>query len=350
MAWLVELVMKKYLTIVLVLLLFSACSTISVEQANSTLDKPTTLTLAPADGASATATRELIATSVARIRATRTALAQDDINSTATIMALTPSLTSSQTATNTVTPSITPTWTPVSTISQDIQKKNLQELLLTNGWCDFPCWWGVYPKAPLQDALALSPILGTSPYIYENQYAYLLSLDELNLADLDVTFFEEERAVEKSKVSLEQPSRHADYLDAFENALSLSSILTYYGKPSDVLLNVRPRSEKDSPIGYKLTIIYEDRGFAVQYGGVVNSEEPIQICVILADYHLRVINLFLQDSQAMGLLRDEITAEKYFFTHLAIEDVTSMDSDGFYQTFSSSENTNCIETAIDYWE
>ena len=229
---------------------------------------------------------------------------------------------------------------------------NLLELLSPNRDCEFPCWWGVRPGTSIQEALSLSSVLGESPSIYgtgqRKQYSYHLSLDELNLSDLDVVFYEKEEIIQSIKVSLQEPSRFwlTDYLEALEKILSLSSVLSHYGQPTDVLLMVKPRVERDSSIGYVLSLIYESSGFGIEYSGVVDAEDPIRICPIkLSNYHLGSIRLQLQDSQAMSSYRIELYEQGFE----PLENVTSMDLDTFFQAFSSSENDSCIETSIDGW-
>lgn len=236
-----------------------------------------------------------------------------------------------------------PSWTPVPTLSQEKKKMNLIGLFVTNGCCDWPCWWGIQPGDALQDAFALSPVLGESPSVYKDQYVeYNISLDELNLLDLMVIYYEQDETIQNIRVHLDKPSRHTEYLAAFENALSISGILSKYGAPSDVLLQIMYRDA----LTYTLVLLYESEGFAIEYHGTVTTEEPIQICVLLDDYHLETIQLYLQDSEAMSSLREELLSQEY--QHL--EDVTSMNIDDFYDTFVLSDTTNCIETSIDHWE
>lgn len=235
-----------------------------------------------------------------------------------------------------------PTWTPVPTLSPDTKKMNLTDLFVTNGGCDWPCWWGIQPDDSLQDALALSSVLGEAPYIYMNQYSYAVSFDELNLPDLVVTFYERNQIIQYTSVRLQFPSRHTHYLVSFENALSFRSILSKYGAPSDILLQVMSRDG----LTYTMVLLYESEGFAIEYYGIVTTDEPVQICVWLADYHLEVIQLYFEDAAAMRSLRDDLFSDEY--QHL--EDVTAMNIDAFYETFLSSERPACIETSRERWE
>jgi hypothetical protein len=255
-----------------------------------------------------------------------------------------------ETPTYTVGPSLTPTWTatwtPVPTLSEEVRKQNLIKWFTTNGGCKYPCFWGVNPGAPFQQVFSLSPYIGEPPIKYKNEYSFLISLDELNFLDFSIDYYEKKGYVEKIRARLTEAVRHPDYMDAFGISFSLSSILIHYGQPSNVLLQIQPRVEINSPIGYTLYLLYLREGFAVEYAGVVSSEDPLIVCVFLEDYHLRSIGLEIQDSKAMESLQGELLKQGF----LPIEEVTSMSRDDFYETFSSFENNQCIETSIDYWK
>jgi hypothetical protein len=243
------------------------------------------------------------------------------------------------------TPTVGSTWTPVPTLSEEDKQVSLIKLFSTNGGCDFPCWWGIQPGSPIQEIFTLSPVLGKNPSSYGSRYSYAPTFDELNLHEIDASFFERKGIVQRIEVNLHIPFRLANFLEIFEDTLSINSILNRYGKPTDVLLLVVPRAEIDSPIGYSLMLIYETKGFEIAYDGIVNTEEPIQICPGLNDFHLRYISLHLQDSHAMSDLR-RISLKNNF---KSIETVAPIDLEDFSQAFSSNENKVCIETTLDAW-
>ncbi len=245
-----------------------------------------------------------------------------------------------------LTPTRTATWTPVPTLSEEVRKENLIHLFTTNGGCEYPCFWGVKPGSPIQDVMDLTSTLGKAPIIYDNQYTFRFSLDELNLGDFSLDIDEDEGVVQKITTSLIDATRHKGFMEAFNMSLSLSSILTQYGQPDSVLLQIQPRAEKNSPIGYTFYLLYIREGFAVWYDGVVSSEDPIRVCVFLEDFHLGASGLELQDTKAMETLQEELLKQGF----LPIDEVTSMSSDDFYHTFSFMDNRQCIETSIDHWQ
>ena len=242
-----------------------------------------------------------------------------------------------------------PTLTAVVSLPAEIMRKNLIDLFTTNGGCDFPCWWGISHGDDLQKISELAPVTGKSLHLYGNSlYSYTLSLDSLNLADFIAEFYvDSDQIVRSMEIRLEKPSRFKEYLNAFEEHLSLTSLLGRYGKPSEVLILVEPLGGPNVAREYALFLIYKAQGFGIEYTGKVDSENPIRICSSkLNDDHLEEILLYLQDPQL------KITERNRFHLHefKSIDKVTSMSLYDFYQVFSEPGSTECIETTIDHWE
>jgi hypothetical protein len=260
----------------------------------------------------------------------------------------TPGPTPTPSSTETATPQSS--WTPVPTLPVEIRKQNLIDLFTTNGGCDFPCWWGVSPGDPIQKVSELAPVVGESPNVYKGfLYSYTLSLSTLNTPDLDVNYhIDANQIVQHMEIILDQPSRFRDYYDAFAEQLSLASLLKRYGKPSEVLLLVTPRSEPGpSPRAYVLFLIYDVEGFGIVYRGSVDSEDPLRICSIkLTDYRLQSVLLHLQDPrQKIGELNRSHLAELQ-----PLDEVTLMNRDEFHRVFSEPQPNQCIEISTDPWQ
>lgn len=242
-----------------------------------------------------------------------------------------------------------PAWTPVVTLLPEIKKQNLVELFSTNGGCDFPCWWGVSPGDSIQKIAELGRSVGKSLNQDGLSYYYTLSLDSINSADFDVNFYvnDHNEGVQRIEVSLLEPSRFRDYHDAFNEHLSLSGLLSRFGKPSDVLLIAEPLGGPGVAREYFLYLLYDHQNFGATYWGTVDFEDPIRICSIrVEDHHLKGIFLSLQEPQR------EIIELSRFSMHqfMPLEQVTSFSLDDFYRIFSNPENSDCIETEIGYWE
>ncbi len=245
-------------------------------------------------------------------------------------------------------PTSFPTRMFVPTLSPEAFKKNLIKLFSTNGGCDFPCWWGVRPSDPMQAAFSLSMTLGEAPHIHKNYSYYSLSLGDFQFRDLSVEFFSDlNGAIQDMTISLTYPSRLSDYIDAFERQLALHSLLERYGKPNEVQLLIKPRSEPNSHIAYDLMLIYDTRGFGVEYWGIVDDEDPIRICSIkMNDHHLYEVRLYTQD--LLPVLEER---SQFFLSEFRpLDEVTSMSPDDFYQVYSDANYSGCIETSYELWK
>jgi hypothetical protein len=262
-----------------------------------------------------------------------------------------PSLTTPPTPTRTATLTPLPaTWTPVPTLPVEVRKKNLIELFRTNGACSFPCWWGISIGDPLEKVANLAPLLGESPSKYAGSYSYVLPLDDLDIADLDITYsVDVNQTVTSIEISLGEPSRFRDYSDAFEEHLSVASVLGRYGRPSQALVLVHPRIEPGSePREYALFLAYEPQGFGIEYSGPVDSEDPLRVCSIKVDSpHLSNISLFLQEDP---LSRIRERNRFYVAEFMPLDQVSSTSLDTFYQEFSEPGTNTCIEISADPWQ
>lgn len=160
-------------------------------------------------------------------------------------------------------------------------------------------------------------------------------------------FLKKNDIVQKTEVNVIYASRYSKYYDALNEAISINSILSKYGKPSKVLFLIVPRIEANAPIIYAILLAYDELGFGIEYSGQADSEDPIKVCSIaINDYHLQTINLFMQS------ITITIQERNQFYTNefQPIELYTSMNSDKFYQAFSSPQNNTCIETSIEKWQ
>src|SRR5690606_26202663 len=224
----------------------------------------------------------------------------------------------------------------VATLPMEIRRKNLIEMFETNGGCYFPCWWGVSLGDPIQKAHAFAPIIGESFNVNQSFHYYTLSLDNLDLPDLDIGFYiNDNNIIENMEILLREPSRFKDYYKAFESHLSLTSILSHLGKPSDVLFLVQPRFEPgETPRSYTLFIIYELQDFGIAYSGLVDSENPLQVCSVKLDTHyLQSVSLYFHEPHLKIKEINRFNSAELF----PIEEVTSMNLEEFYRIFSNYE-------------
>lgn len=256
------------------------------------------------------------------------------------------------TDTRTGTATVTATLTPAPTLPFEARQEALTDLLSTNGGCDFPCWWGIRRGDPLEKAAAV-----TSPFhkadIRGSAYGYSVSLGEFRTPDLQITYRSgEDSHIDRMVIELWQPTAHLHLRDVLEDRFSPESILTRYGKPSEVLFAAAPLAELEPIRGYVVFLIYEEQDFGIAYQGVTTNDDPVRICSI----NLRNMNPVVEQLEQISLFlydpRKEIDRlnRQYWNDLQPIGDVTTMSVEEFISAFSAPGSGECIESAVQLWQ
>jgi hypothetical protein len=240
-------------------------------------------------------------------------------------------------------------------------------MLLYNEECDFPCWWGIKPgetslqasRSFLETFLAISVtnifdenggytrwLVKKNDMIIDTQVSIISDLETLTTVEglWVTTQVTRETADGGFEVVWENPL-NSQYLQA----LMLPQILTTYGQPNNVLIQVnRDWGE------FELLLDYSSDGFALWFVAPLEGDETTYLGCMAKAYS----DLFFWDPNmgytwAEGVTRIskgdawEIDALSEVF--LPLEEVTSLTLEEFYQTFKNPENTDCLETSTDFW-
>jgi hypothetical protein len=129
--------------------------------------------------------------------------------------------------------------------------------------------------------------------------------------------------------------------------LSIKSLLTTYGKPSDILINVEPPYEVSDVRAYHVWAMYEELGFMVEYEGLTSNQNPLRICSLSTDdIKLRYVHLYLQSPDAKFDLLNNIW---YKLDERPLEGNSNINIDRFTTLFSSDEPNPCFTTPRDIW-
>jgi hypothetical protein len=261
---------------------------------------------------------------------------------------LTPTNTLIPTATQT--PTLAATWTPLPTLSEEDRIDIIRILIETNGWCRFPCWWGITPgETTWQEA---KQFLGTfSNKIYEDEeyqqeiqdeITYLIGFHEINFQvpnedrETYILFTEKDGVV--VEIGVPQLYQESEFYPTYR-------ILQEYGKPDEVFLHTHPSYGFDWMIA--LNLVYQEKSFAATYWifNAVNQDGIIKGC-------------FGKDGATFGLYPSEKTIKiedmynldpSVTIIVLGLEEATGMDVQSFYETYSNPEDPLCLETPKDLW-
>ncbi len=173
-------------------------------------------------------------------------------------------------------------------------RRCLAELLMTNGGCELPCWWGITPGATsLQDAreifLALGKPVGTLKFS-TGELEYEVAPLGQHLPDpfdyvVRQSFTVKEDVVSRIAVSVEPPvwKARSERLAEEWKRYALDAVLVRFGPPDRVSVFSHHPSCGDT---YWLDLVYGDLGVCVAYSGAVTlcpgSEEPARMRMGLA--------------------------------------------------------------------
>jgi hypothetical protein len=255
---------------------------------------------------------------------------------------------------------IEPTVSPQPTLSHENAWALINDLMLKNGGCDLPCWWGLFPgKSKVQDVnsflstfngIAVLNNLSADP-----QYISLtVPINKVNL-DIAINAWEHNNIVDRLFVSL-QSNKHGDYgweayygdpnYNQVTRKFQLSEILTNYGLPSKVLIAPGPFD------GFVILLAYMKEGFLISYespgkkaeGNYVGCPSESQISVWLWS---PTENLTLKEVVSNTPFGDvDATTIDYF---KPIDETTKMSMDEFYKIYKNPENHLCVETPSAFW-
>ena len=259
------------------------------------------------------------------------------------------------TQTSSITPQLMlPTQTPSPTMSIDEQKANILDLIKTNGKCSLPCFLGITPGITTWET--------TRNFIlsYGVNYSDDLKSDGIhhetgfNTRDLGIS------------MSLEyvEVNGIVEYLDAGFGALNnifhsptpindwtpykLYTILSNFGPPSQVLLNIYHPNQPTTTTGYELWVMYSKLGMTIVYSGEMLKIEPVyHVCLnSQGNDGIYAVGIFIQSSnfpQLPKVITNQIASAR------DLAQVTNLSISEFYNTFKQSNTLKCIDSPEKQW-
>lgn len=270
-----------------------------------------------------------------------------------------------------------PTTEPL-VLSNDKARETFLELLLNNGNCRLPCFWGITPGESSKEVAIniLSPLVNIS-----DQYGYDFSSNDgyidLNYSDSDnitlettIEYFSENDVISQISVQISEGkdfiTSAGDHgsIDIFDSntftnhihPYTLTSMLSTYGKPEAVLIqtfNSESSLGKNIIGGFDILLLYPSKGMLVHYETQMKVRNNfVYGCPKDSHVELKLFPSGKKDSFAHYLSKTEwsgfwpLPIKKPYW--IPIQDATNMTLDQFYKTFIVSSD-NCIETPTKLW-
>ena len=241
----------------------------------------------------------------------------------------------------------TSTLMPTATLTNDQIDANLTELMLTNGGCELPCWWGIAPgETSLNSARKSLTALGAS--FFGSTYA------SFGIAwGAGIEFEVSNGIVQTLKIGgsyISNTDIREKYAQGWQPH-SLPAILDRYGLPARVMV-YRPFQADPGQPSYHLLIFYEDSGIQIDYRGNVEmlGDDHYFACPNMTD--IWSIHLFLyQPVQVDNVVERVLPASGlgYIADGQNVHEViswphaTGTSLESFYETFRTVESNACFE-------
>ncbi len=255
----------------------------------------------------------------------------------------TPSPTTTKSPSATFTPTIEePTATPFPTIVPGDYKDVLQYFYQTNGDCELPCFWGIYPGSTTIEVIEknYAPFgklfRGKRPsgepfleVVLEDVPEYLEPFGMINLF-LDVN--------SEDVIAIGTKS---DYVEKY-SGYALSDYLVALGQPTSVWTLIVP--EDFAPPEFQYQLIYETKGIIIHsnWVGIDDvSDATVSICPQKADdFSFRLWDSNLNEL-TQRIYNEQM--ENYFYP---LTDVVDLDLATFYLTYKDPDIQDCIEVLL----
>lgn len=250
------------------------------------------------------------------------------------------------------------------TLSFNEAQSKFQSLLVNNGGCKLPCFWGISPgKSLFQEAVAiLAPLSSISEFTHFENDIGSIDPDYINgkfKIHTNVDFIANENTVSQISFTARAFNRIDDNLiDVFDSSefserfsyYMLPNILSEYGKPTTVMISTMRKlpSSGASHGGFNMLLLYPRQGMLVNYTmqmQVVNENImgcPSNSHVEFNLYPSEQVDLFFDRLEPSGW--NQIIQK----TYKPIGEATNMSKDVFYHIFSQPTD-ECILTPSNLW-
>ncbi len=246
-------------------------------------------------------------------------------------LSYTPMIKSTQTST--INPTPLTTLTPLPTIPPGELQFYLQNLLLNNGGCRLPCWWGIYPGITKWET-ARQFLESFDSVIFHNEKLSEIYSVEYGIVQQGSYYGSAEYYVKDGIII-------SIVVDSTRTLLGyqLNKALQNYGEPDEITIFTYPDYLSHGQLPFYIQLKYLNDKFTTLY--IFDAEkvgENIQVC---PNKQSKGPWIFL------GEPRDP--AEILIFPYQPIGTTTEISVTDFYQTYLDSNSIFCFSTPAGIW-
>lgn len=250
---------------------------------------------------------------------------------------------------------ITPTLSPVVTLSVEEARR----LILSNGGCQLPCWWGIHPGESRRNAFeALAAQLKdfSRNKLYETKGTFWVRVPD---GEFQPSVYIEFGPLENDTVEwlgirpgLDQREANGTYdLSAGDESLEfevyfsrymLSNTLSTYGQPDEILLGGDPDA-----CFYTVALVYLSQGIFFAYTG--NMCSTYRVCPAAS----KIEGIWAWEpgrySSRQEVYASSVPIVLFGERFTGIEEKTGISLEEFYERFKDPAERGCLQSSAERW-
>lgn len=268
-------------------------------------------------------------------------------------------------ATKTPSPTLPPTAFPtLSTLPPEDTYMMLLGMLNHDEACELPCWLDITPgisthtEAYQKWASFLTPFLDTvnsRKFYYDFKYnqndedffittRYYLQPTKDTIDSMYITTQTLKTAENGNRVEVFNSPIYKKILDGY----LLSNVLTKYGQPDQILLNMEIiEAGPTSPDYFRIWLLYPELGSIIQYWGIAEVENGI-IHGCPSDTFVSLWLFQPNNAEKYKEMLVESMSEPYSAYFKPTEDALGMTQEEFFNKFRETDS-GCLESSLDIW-
>lgn len=234
------------------------------------------------------------------------------------------------------------TVTPWPTLAANERQQFAREMLATNDGCELPCWWGTMPGQTDWQTVR-NRFIAIGGFVFEMPHPQRL-FDYY----IDLSFEHNNGVVQSVQVTSGTALGYSSVHFAQDwHRYSLDQVLTRYGKPSQVMLELWPNPPVPN-YPYKLFVFYDHLGILIEYEGEAIRGEPFRVCPVFEQ--VTSIRLWLQSpGSSTSLLQLANLDSLEVAQMLPLEKATGVSLETFHQTFKDAKARTCLKSPSNVW-
>lgn len=241
--------------------------------------------------------------------------------------------------------------TPVPTLGISESKTLMLSLYENNGDCKLPCWWGIVPGESTwndtQNFLSSFAERISSPFASDffgqvKDYTIHFPFDTQSGNRLSLRILVQDDLIKLISASVNEDIERANNSTKY----FMHSILAEYGAPDQVFLYTQPHTP-ESIFPFSVILFYRNQRFALIYieeGDPINDQ--MRACF---KNNLDILSWAPNTIQEFDDLTKAGYSTEDIQQYRPLEEVTILDVETFYETFTDPATPFCLETPIELW-